>query len=479
MIDILVLCRLLLAGVFALAGVAKAMHPGATRRAFVDLGGSAAMAGVGAFLLPAAEIATAVALLFRATAWLASGFALLLLTLFTGVLLAQFRKRERPACPCFGFSRSRPVGRAEVVRNLALALLAGAVVVAGSGASGPDVGSWLAALPRVRIAGALVLLAAFGTIFRMAKRRQRAGTSPGQPRNTAETLPAPAAAAPERPRLEPPRPDDGLPVGSPVPSGSSGEARAAAEDARPRLLLFASERFPAGRALLAEAIAWERELAGAVQLMRVTDPELARRFRVRWNPAALLIDDRGRVATPVRHGAGAVRELVQAVRAASASGRFERERFAPRPEAELPAGERAIGIPAPVFQLPDARGALIRLDDLLGRGTALLFWNPACPHCRAITAELRRHEAQGSATSPRLVFVTAGPTKAARKAQANFASVSLFDPELAVAPRFGARGTPSAVLLDERGRIDSSLAVGRDDVLALLGISPVTAEEGR
>ena len=174
MIDALVLWRILLAGVFVVAGLAKAMNPKRTRRAFIDLGGPPSVAGIAAVALPVLEITTAMALLFRATAWLASGFTVLLLALFTLVLLAQFRKEIRPACPCFGFSRPKPVGRSEVARNLVLAGLAGGIVVAGPSAVGPDVGAWLLAAHRTALFGAIALAAAIGAVALVVRRRERA-----------------------------------------------------------------------------------------------------------------------------------------------------------------------------------------------------------------------------------------------------------------------------------------------------------------
>lgn len=52
--------------------------------------------------------------------------------------------------------------------------------------------------------------------------------------------------------------------------------------------------------------------------------------------------------------------------------------------------------------------------------------------------------------------------------QATFSSPSVFDPESTVAPLFGARGTPAAVLVDRHGRIASTVAIGKDAVLSLL-----------
>jgi len=46
----------------------------------------------------------------------------------------------------------------------------------------------------------------------------------------------------------------------------------------------------------------------------------------------------------------------------------------------------------------------------------------------------------------------------------------LLDDEFAAGNAFGAAGTPSAVLVDKRGRVASSVAVGADAVLALAGV---------
>ena len=48
-----------------------------------------------------------------------------------------------------------------------------------------------------------------------------------------------------------------------------------------------------------------------------------------------------------------------------------------------------------------------------------------------------------------------------------FRSTVLLDQGFQVAPKFGANGTPMAVLIDEDGRVASGVAVGVDQVLSL------------
>ena len=79
-LDAAILCaRLLLAVVFALAGVAKLADRAGTRQALVDFGVPAALAGPFWILLPLAELAVAAALVPATTAWWGAVGALALL----------------------------------------------------------------------------------------------------------------------------------------------------------------------------------------------------------------------------------------------------------------------------------------------------------------------------------------------------------------------------------------------------------------
>jgi hypothetical protein len=70
-----------------------------------------------------------------------------------------------------------------------------------------------------------------------------------------------------------------------------------------------------------------------------------------------------------------------------------------------------------------------------------------------------------------MVVVSTGDAEGNR-AQ-GFQSRVLLDSEFAAGTRFGAGGTPSAVIVDELGRVASAVAVGAPEVLALAGsVSP-------
>jgi hypothetical protein len=70
---------------------------------------------------------------------------------------------------------------------------------------------------------------------------------------------------------------------------------------------------------------------------------------------------------------------------------------------------------------------------------------------------------------PGLVIVSTGTVEANRAS--GFRSPVLLDPAFTAGRAFGVTGTPSAVLLDDRGRIASEIAVGGPAVLELAAIA--------
>lgn len=139
--DALVVTRLCLAAIFMIAGAAKLADRSGTRQALTDFDVPARLAGPLRFILPAAELMTATALVFPTTArWGAAG-SLVLLALFVAGLTRILRRGEAPDCHCFGQLHSKPASWVTVARNLILVLPASYVAVEGPG---PSLSSWVA-----------------------------------------------------------------------------------------------------------------------------------------------------------------------------------------------------------------------------------------------------------------------------------------------------------------------------------------------
>src|SRR5215204_2584749 len=114
---ILLIVRLILFAVFALAAVGKFLDLKGAEKAVRDFGTPEEFAKTFALLLPFAEIVFAFCLLFASSSWVGAIGGLLLLLSFTGGMLWQMSKGNAPDCHCFGQIHSEPVGRKSVVRN--------------------------------------------------------------------------------------------------------------------------------------------------------------------------------------------------------------------------------------------------------------------------------------------------------------------------------------------------------------------------
>ncbi|MGW0251969.1 MauE/DoxX family redox-associated membrane protein [Nocardia goodfellowii] len=311
--------RLVVAVVFGWAAVAKLSDRAATRRAVEDFGVPARWAGVAVWCLPAVELVVAVCVLPSWTAVWAGGAALILLAAFTIAVAALLARGQRPACSCFGAASAAPIGRATLLRNAAIAAVTG-LLVWGS-VTYDEVPQQL---PVDRAAGlaALVGLAAWTVRQQLEIRRLR-----GQ-----------VAQAPATGQTQ-----EGLPVGVPAPEfelhSTVGRHQSLAEAVAtglPVLLLFVSTRCGACADIAADVAGWRTRLDGAVSVLVIGNgdmaanidwarehgvghmlvqhhAELISEYRLRGAPSAVLVDTRGRIASPTRGGPEPIRDLVEGI----------------------------------------------------------------------------------------------------------------------------------------------------------------------
>ncbi len=125
---VIVIASVVLAGVFAVSGTAKARDVAGTTSAAAALGVPAAIARLVSRLLPVVELALAAALLVgllvSALRRIAATGSLLLLVGFTVAMARTLRRGQAPVCRCFGSFSERPISTDTIVRNVALAALA-------------------------------------------------------------------------------------------------------------------------------------------------------------------------------------------------------------------------------------------------------------------------------------------------------------------------------------------------------------------
>jgi thiol-disulfide isomerase/thioredoxin len=491
----LLITRILLAAVLALAAVTKLLDRPGSRQALIDFGAPGRIATPLATSLPLAELATAGALLPARTARLGAIAALALLTAFAGAIARSMIRGEAPDCHCFGQLHSAPAGWPTLARNVLLGGAAVFVLAGGWHDAGPSAIAWIGHLDEagtVALAGGagLALVAGASAAFMVALLRQQGRLLLRIDELEARLDQGGVAAATPVPDQR----QQGLPVGQQAPGFSlSGlysetvtlEALIAAD--KPVLLVFTDPGCGPCNALLPQIAQWQEDHATGMSIAVITrgtaddnrakarehgvggvwlDSDLAvyNAYQVPGTPAAMIVDAQGRIATHVACGAEEITALVD--QATRQPFPVVQARLQPQPHAQPPPppAPLPVGADAPSVKLPDLTGKRIRLT-AKGRDTLAVFWNPGCGFCQQMLDELRTWEADPPPGAPRLVLVSTGSVED-NEAMGLRAPI-LLDQDFATGIRFGATGTPSAILVDGNGRIASQLAVGAPGVMAL------------
>jgi peroxiredoxin/uncharacterized membrane protein YphA (DoxX/SURF4 family) len=484
----LLTARVLLAGVFLVAGIAKLFDRDGSRRALTDFGVPERLARWLDILLPIGECVVAVALLPGATAWLGSVGALSLLTLFTigiGVSLARGR---RPDCHCFGQLHSAPVGWSTLIRSAILGCMAAFVVLRGRGHVNPSLAGLLGSsdISQVFIGSGVLLsvglLIAVAAILIQLLRQQ------GRVLLRLESIEGrfPAASIPSPPQ--------GLPVGSRAPSFSLRRLDGGESSldswlilGKPVLLFFTNPNCGPCRSLLPDLANLHRKSVHGLSIVLISEGtaadnlskipyklgpavllqkerEVAEAYQAYGTPAAVLIRPDGTIGSPLAMGAEPVHAMAQ--RTVELSTRANNGSNGRRSRS---AGLIKLGEIAPPLQLQDFSGRDVSLSSLLeGGAVLLLFWNPDCGFCQRMWGELKSWDANSSPSGPRLVVISSGTIEQNRSMRLR--SPVMSDRDSTVSSAFGAHGTPMAVLLDSDGRVASEVAAGQEAVLALAGI---------
>jgi peroxiredoxin len=193
---------------------------------------------------------------------------------------------------------------------------------------------------------------------------------------------------------------------------------------------------------------------GITRVLFQKEREVSDVYQCHGVPGAVLLSSEGKIGSPLAMGPHAIRSLVS--------------------NATLPPPAQ-VGDLAPTVKLPDVDGHTADLSEFAGRKTLLLFWNPQCGACRAMLDEFKSWERKLNRATLGVLLVSTGTAEENR--QQGIQSRIAQDDNFATARAFGVHGTPSAVLVDEEGRIASEVAVGTHAVMALAR-EPVPVREG-
>lgn len=480
------LARLVLAAVFAVASVGKALDPEGSVKATRGFGVPERFARPIGLALPAMEMLAAVLLLPVSTAFAGAILSLALLTAFLAGMLNSLRKGEAPDCHCFGQFHSEPVGTRSIVRNVVLGAVA-ILIMTGGSTPGRSLLGWLdgesSAVKVLTAILALVVIAVaaqtwlivhlLGQNGRMLIRMDELAAQPvAVPSASGQVAVQPVAK-----KRAPAFSGTGL-IGERVTLDGLRES------GKPLLVVFSDPGCGPCQALLPEIAAWQKDHVERLTVALVTrgsidearekakpqgiknviiekDRSISQAYDVPGTPSAVLIDGDGNLASDVAGGAEAIRKIVEtAIKPVPTNGAASARAQRPRPVGP------DIGSDAPAFTLPDASGADVSLADFSGKETVLLFWNPGCGFCKRLQPDLVEWMGQEGRDLVSIVTITSGTPEAAR--DMTFSDHVLLDQGFATGRLFGASGTPSAIRVGTDGKIASRLSVGGPAIMTLL-----------
>jgi peroxiredoxin/uncharacterized membrane protein YphA (DoxX/SURF4 family) len=299
----LLIVRLALATVFAVAGTAKLTDRAGVRAVAAEFGAPGAALAPLAWVLAAAELIVALALVVDRRTWIGALGALVLLVAFTAVVIVNVARGRRPSCHCFGRLHASRIGWSTVARNTLLGSLAGFVLAGGH-------------FPLAFAALALAAVVAWAAL-------ERRGGAPGRP-----GAPASSFALQDQRRR-------------------SWTLEALLARQQPLLLLFSAPGCGACEALVGDVADWQNRLAGKLTVVTVSSgsreqnlalahehalrlvledagAEVTRSYGIEATPSAVLVGGDGTLAAAPAVGAEEIAALVAQVGGVGTAQRLAR-----------------------------------------------------------------------------------------------------------------------------------------------------------
>jgi thiol-disulfide isomerase/thioredoxin/uncharacterized membrane protein YphA (DoxX/SURF4 family) len=423
---LVLLCRVALAAVFAIAGVSKLASFTRTRESVIEFGVPSPLALPFTVLLIICELAVAVALIPELTAWYAAIAAVTLFSVFGLAIAWNLLRGRRPACNCFGQLQPSEIGWSTLARNIAFAAI-GALIIADPYAAAQSLFTWTTAG-----AVALLLLFANGALLVAVLQQQ------GRMLLRFDGIERHLGVTTETPQQQ----HFGLEPGTQAPSFPELERLLAPK--LPLLIVFTDPNCGPCHVLAPQLSQWQEELREQLTIATLSRDaeggrEAAEAYEAWGTPSAVLVSPAGRIASYVAQGSTAINGLVGAFRIGALQHAIEMPAVSPGDE-------------PPDLILKTRDGDEIALAGLRGTPSLLVFWSDACGFCQRMLGELETWKNDAGPTAPRLFLLP-------------------LDENAEAASAFGARGTPMGILIDAQGRIASRLVAG---AAAIFALAPVT-----
>ncbi len=486
--NLLFILRIILIAIFGVAGIAKLYDLSGSKKAVEGFGVPESLAKPLGVLLPIAEILIALLLIFTQTSWYGAIGATALLAIFVGGMSWQMYKGNAPDCHCFGQVHSEPVSPKSIIRNVLFLIPAIALILSGKENQGLNLfqanfNNSTENSPMQIIIGLAVigLLAAVVYFLKQISEQQL------QIMRRIEILEFTShEGTKEVERDDVSNPSEGLPIGTPAPDfilPDLNDKQIALKDLltpkKTTLFIFVSPTCNPCGVLLPEIEQWQTELKDKLNFVFVSsgnvkdnteklagktlkkvllqkDREVAELFGAKWTPTAVLVNSEGRIASRVAAGDTAIRGLVEKIRATEDEVLFVSSE-----------DDSKLGQDIPEFELADALGKTLSTKDLIGKSTLITYWSVGCGWCQKMLDDLRDWDKTKGLDEPNLLVVSSGDAESNKGL--DLKSTVLLDDKGVISNALGMSGTPSAVLVNEKGKVISEVAVGSSQIWSLLG----------
>ena len=486
---LLLIFRLFLFGVLAVAGVGKLLDREGSERAVAAFGMPEPFVRTFAFLIPIAELIFAFCLLFTTYSWLGAVGALLLLVAFIGGMLIQMIKGEAPDCHCFGQIHSEPVGPRSLIRNILIAVLPIVLLISGRSNQGYALGDTNAQV----LSNVVLALLAIATIVSVSylSRLSRENSSL---KRRVELLEMIDNGGVPIERDEAGDPTDSLPIGAPFPDFSLPDTRGRTvtfdhliADPLPKLFLFVGPACKPCKSMLDEFSQWRREFEDRVRLVFIskgTPEENADRFgddlsggmllqknmefggelHIKWTPAAIFVNAEGNVASHPAVGDIAIRDLIGKLRSEDFS------KWGYHIKNSQKRGRVKIGEAIPEFQTADLNGNLVSKSTFIGKPTLTFFLSTTCGYCGEVIDQIRKWERSPGRNGTNAIVFSDGDVETHRNYGLDTPIV--IDSGYKLSANLGMFSVPSGVIINEDGLIASETALGGPMIWSLIGRKP-------
>lgn len=499
--NFLFILRILLVAIFGVAGFAKLFDLSGSKKAVEGFGVPESLAKPLGVLLPILEIAIAISLLFVQTSWFGAIGAAVLLGTFIAGMTYQWSKGNAPDCHCFGQVHSEPVSPKSILRNIIFVLPAIGLIIAGKDNQGLNLFSSNNNNLSNDTMTIIIGLAVVGLLAAVVYFLKQISEQQVQIMRRIEILEFTAndgTKEVERENLSSPL--EGLPIGAVAPefelpdlNGKKLNLKDLLKPKKTTAFFFVSPSCNPCGALLPEIEQWQANFKDKVnfvfissgeakenadkfagttlkQIILQKDREVAELYQSKWTPTVVLVTPDGRIASRVAAGDSAIRAIFEKLSEEQDAEDF----FYTNGNAE---GVGKLGQIIPDFELQDVAGNTVTSEKIVGKQTLITYWSPGCGWCQRMLEDLRNWDKTKGQDEPNLLLISSGDADANK--ELGFHSPIILDDKGTFPNELGMSGTPSAVLVNTKGKIVSEVAVGADNIWSLLGkkIEPPKEEE--